>query len=84
MSNRLLTADDYELPANQDSVWITVNNISVYIRRTDEGVVVDLYPAQREMDECLTSTYAFFAEAEPDDETEAEVEAAPGAPAPGA
>ncbi|NCA83799.1 MAG: hypothetical protein EOM72_13860 [Opitutae bacterium] len=75
MSTRLLTADDYQLPARRDHVWITVNNLSVYIRRTDEGVVVDLFPVQREMDERLASTYAFFAEAEPDAEAEAEAEA---------
>jgi hypothetical protein len=35
---------DYVLPEDQQSVWITVGNISVYIKRNDEGVSVDLYP----------------------------------------
>lgn len=59
---------DYLLKHDADNVWITVNNISVYVRRTDEGVVVDLYPLHNEAaDPALASTYAFFSEAEPDD-----------------
>jgi hypothetical protein len=47
-----------------DNAWITVGNISVHIVRTDEGVVVDLYPKAAEMSEAMMSTYLFFAEAE--------------------
>ena len=39
---------DYELNEGHQSCWITVNNISVYIHRTDEGVAVNLYPVARE------------------------------------
>ena len=56
---------DYTLTG--DSVWITVGNISVNVRRTDEGVVVDLYPLHQEMDESVASTYAFFSECEPEE-----------------
>ena len=47
-----------------DNAWITVGSISVHVVRTDEGIVVDLYPKAGEMSEALASTYLFFAEAE--------------------
>jgi len=53
---------DYYLKDNENSVWITVGDISVYVVRTDEGVVVDLYPLDNENAESLASTYAFFSE----------------------
>lgn len=52
-----------------NNVWITVNNISVYVKANDEGVSVDLYPLEREdSDESLAATYAFYAEVENVDE----------------
>lgn len=45
-----------------------MDNISVWVHRSDEGVVVDLWPHQGEMDEPLASTYAFFSEAEMEQE----------------
>lgn len=57
--------NDYKLNTGVfDGVWITVNNISVHIIKTDEGVVVDLYPAKKENDNPIASTYAHFTEAE--------------------
>jgi hypothetical protein len=59
---------DYKLKDGYEYVWITVGNISVYMKRTDEGVVVDLYPLHNECaDPPLGSTYAFFSEAEPNE-----------------
>lgn len=58
---------EYSLRKEHRSVWVTIGNISVYLQRTDEGVVVDLFPAGHEMEEPLASTYAHFAEAERDD-----------------
>jgi hypothetical protein len=56
---------DYVLDEDATSCWITVNNISVYVRRTDEGVVVDLFPLGHENDDpSLATAYAFFEEAE--------------------
>jgi hypothetical protein len=55
--------NDYVLDEGARSVWITVDDISVYIHRTDEGVVVDLYALGVEADDCLGSTYAFNDEA---------------------
>ena len=58
MSQNLLEDKDYELPAGQTSVWVGVDGFSVYIQRTDEGVVVDIYAKAREMDEAIASTWA--------------------------
>lgn len=54
--------NDYTLNKDQVSVWVTVDNLSVYITRTDEGVVVDIYPQGQETDECISSATAFFTE----------------------
>jgi hypothetical protein len=54
---------DYILNPDYPSCWITVDNVSVYIQRTDEGVIVDLYAKGQECGELLTSTYASFEEA---------------------
>ena len=55
---------DFILKEEAQSVWITVNNISVYVRRTDEGVAVDLYPNRMEMEDSLCGTWALFGEAQ--------------------
>jgi hypothetical protein len=54
---------EYKLRPDVDSVWITVDKFSVYVRRTDEGVVVDIYPLDRENEEAIAGTYAFTEEA---------------------
>lgn len=53
---------DYTLAEGEAGVWIAVDSIAVRVRRTDEGVVVDLYPNHDELSEPLASTYAFFGE----------------------
>lgn len=47
----------------QSSVYVTVENISVYIKRDDEGVSVDLFPLGREMEESMAGTWATYDEA---------------------
>jgi hypothetical protein len=54
---------EYTLRPDVDSVWITVDKFSVYVRRTDEGVVVDIFALDHENEEALASTYAFTQEA---------------------
>lgn len=49
----------------QSSVYVTVENISVYIKRDDEGVSVDLFPLGREMEHSLAGTWATYDEARP-------------------
>jgi hypothetical protein len=59
-----LTDNDYFIAKDHAGVWIRVDNISVWVRRTDEGVVVDLWSKESEMaDEPIASAYAFFSEA---------------------
>lgn len=53
---------DYRLPPEQDSVWIEVDSLVCYVRRTDEGVVVDIFANGQEMEGAIASTYAFFEE----------------------
>ena len=62
---------DYILEPSATSCWITVDNISVYIVRTDEGVSVDLFPRGREGDESIAGTWVLHQEAA----TEAELAA---------
>lgn len=45
--------------AKNDSLWLTVGNASLYIKQTDEGLVVDIYAAGHEDAEPLASTYVF-------------------------
>lgn len=54
----------YELDSEpQDTLWVQVGTISVYIKHEDEGVVVDLFAAGAEDRESFGSTYMFFQEA---------------------
>lgn len=53
--------------AADQRLWIGVDNISVYIRRNDEGVSVDLYPMGAEDGESLAGTWALFQDAEADE-----------------
>ena len=61
---------EYILREGADGAWIRIKNIDVRVYPTDEGVVVDLYPANNESDEAPASTWLTFAECE--SETEAE------------
>ena len=51
-------ANDYIL-RDGTSVWIEVDNISVYVRRTEDGVAVELFPlkgeSQHQLDSCKAS-----------------------------
>jgi hypothetical protein len=48
--------------AKNESLWLTVANASLHINRTDEGIVVDIWPKGRENDDPVASTYAFDSE----------------------
>ena len=49
---------DFELPEGEDSCWVTVGPWSVYIKKTDEGIAVDLYPQGGEMEEAVSGCWA--------------------------
>jgi hypothetical protein len=57
-------ATDYTLKPEHTSCWITVDNLSVYVKRTAEGATVSIYPVGREADDeqCLASAVSFFAD----------------------
>ena len=54
------SASDYTLNPDFESVWITVNNISVWVKRKPEGVEVDLLPLSHELREPIAVAYASY------------------------
>jgi hypothetical protein len=51
------------MPEERDELHIMVDNIEVVVKRTDEGVVVDLSSdKENPNEELIASTYAFFHE----------------------
>lgn len=54
---------DYVLKEEVRSVWITVDNLSIYVRRTDEGVAIDIYPRGMEMEDSIVGTWCLRSEA---------------------
>lgn len=54
--------------AKNEALWLTVANASLHIKRTDEGIVVDIWPKGREDQEPVASTYAFDSELDPQTE----------------
>ncbi len=62
---------DYELKPDHQSVWIGVENLSIYITKSGgEGVAVDIYPLHDEMSDFLASTWCLFDEAQSEEESE--------------
>lgn len=65
----VIVPDGEDFKANLErnqSVWLGVADASLYIKRTDEGIVVDIYAKGAEDGECLASTYVFDSELTPD------------------
>ncbi len=59
------SANDYDLNEMHTCVWIHIGNLSVCIHETDEGVAANIWPRPAaDAQGPLTSTYAFFTEAE--------------------
>lgn len=54
-----LDGRDCEMPPELRSVWVGVKDFSIYIVRTDEGVVVDIFARGHEDSGSLGSTYVF-------------------------
>ena len=53
--------NDYTLVEGHGGVWITVDNISVYIVRDRiDGVIVELFQRGNEMDDPIASTQANY------------------------
>jgi hypothetical protein len=52
----------YALRPDAQCAWVTVGNAAVAVKRTDEGVVIDLYPLGCEDSDAVASTYAFASE----------------------
>lgn len=61
---RLHEETDAEMSTTAESTWVGVKDFSIYIKKTDKGVVVDIYARGYEDCEALSSTYAFDDEVE--------------------
>jgi hypothetical protein len=61
---RLHEETDAEMASDADSTWVGVDDFSVYIKRTDEGVVVDIYARGLEDCNSLSSCYALHEDVE--------------------
>lgn len=46
------------------SCWIEVENLSIWIRKSDEGVSIDVYPNGDEMNNSIAETWVLFLEGE--------------------
>jgi hypothetical protein len=57
-----ISSNEYELKPKETVAWIGIDDISAAIRRTDEGVIVDLYAKGME-DESICGTGLTFGEA---------------------
>lgn len=60
--------DDHDFVLGGDSAWISVKGFSVLLKKTDEGVVCDIYARDKENDPCIASTYAFDHEVDEEEE----------------
>jgi hypothetical protein len=49
--------DSKEITTNYKRTWVSVGPYSVLLNRTDEGLVVDVYPINREDAEPLATTW---------------------------
>jgi len=56
----MLSINFDEVVLEGDSMWVRVKGASIYIKKTDEGVAVDIYP--RDSGESLASCYVFDSE----------------------
>ena len=64
MNQLNLIDSDYVLA--EGAAWFSIKDFSIRIHSTDEGVVVDIYKADDEMNEPIASTYAFDSETQED------------------
>lgn len=66
------TMDEFEVQGleRNESLWLRVENFDLLIKRTDEGIVVDVFAFKENGDygEALSSTYAYDGETTSDEE----------------
>lgn len=59
----LRTANELVLAPDQDSLWITVRNVSVRIGQNKDGVCVSMFPLGAEDDPAMAETEVLYADA---------------------
>lgn len=55
---RLDEETDAEMASGAESTWVGVKDFSIYIKKTDEGVAVDIYARGLEDCNAISSCYA--------------------------
>ena len=66
-SGLLKMVEEGQYVLEEGSCWITVGNLSVFLKREEEGVKIDVYPLNDEMSKAIASSFAFFEDAETED-----------------
>lgn len=64
--------EEHDLKISGDGIWVHAGPLSLYVTRTDEGVVYDMYAKAAGEDdpmEIIDSGYSFFNEAEMSNES---------------
>lgn len=61
---RLNEETDAEMASDAESTWIGVDDFSVYIKKTDDGVVVDIYARGLEDCNAISTCYALHEDVE--------------------
>ena len=64
MYNALRKDGDTDYSLIENSCWITVGNVSVYVKKDEEGVTVETYGAGCESTQPLTISHVFWEEAD--------------------
>jgi hypothetical protein len=55
-----------------DNCYITVNNLTVYVKKDEEGVAVDVWPVHQEDGDPIASAWALYSEGEVDSDKDSE------------
>lgn len=61
-----LSEGDYVLV--DEAAWLTIKGFAVWVRSTDEGIVIDVFKNGSEMDDPIAGTYAFDSDLLTDEE----------------
>lgn len=63
LPNTISLNGDQEIDLTGDTLWVSVKNLSVYIKKNDDNVAVAIYPKGRENSESLADVHAGYDEA---------------------
>ena len=61
---KLISEDELDMGKKDEQVWIRIKAFSVCVKKTDEGIVADIFTYGHEDEGSIASTYAFDSETE--------------------